>query len=223
MRQNKCLLIYKITNKINGKCYVGQTTKSIEQRWKAHCWQCNFNNNMIIYRAIKKYGKENFSIEKICDCQNQKELNESEVKYIKYFDTMCPNGYNLCGGGGGTGIMSDIVKKKISKAHIGKKATPETREKLRISHLGFKVSDKTKRKLSKCFKGKKQPKWAVDKRIKATIKAVAKKYKLINPEGKIIHIFNMAEFCRNNKFSKSKMCELAVGKRKLYRGWKLFE
>ena len=68
--------IYKITNKINGKCYIGQTSDSIEHRWKEHIYDSNRKNrdcyNYPLYRAFRKYGTENFFIEEIekCDLKN---------------------------------------------------------------------------------------------------------------------------------------------------------
>ena len=55
------MFVYIITNRINGKQYVGQTHKSIEQRFKKHCEE-NTHKNMPIVKAIHKYGKENFDI-----------------------------------------------------------------------------------------------------------------------------------------------------------------
>lgn len=63
--------IYKITNKINGKIYIGQSI-NIERRWKEHIF--DNRKNSLIHLAIIKYGKENFSFEVIEEC-NQKELN----------------------------------------------------------------------------------------------------------------------------------------------------
>lgn len=60
--------IYKITNLINGKVYIGQTTQPIEKRFKSHCYKDGCTK---LYNAMKKYGKSNFSIELL----ESKELN----------------------------------------------------------------------------------------------------------------------------------------------------
>ena len=74
--------IYKITNKINGKVYVGQTTKTLKERFEKHCWgttkKDSYHFNMAIKKAIKKYGKENFTIELIEEVETTK-LDEREV------------------------------------------------------------------------------------------------------------------------------------------------
>lgn len=90
--------IYLISNDINNKLYVGQTTQSLDRRFANHC--CNSSNrgqNMYIKRAILKYGKEHFKIELIEEC-SIKWLNARETYWIEYFDSY-NNGYNLTIGG----------------------------------------------------------------------------------------------------------------------------
>ena len=93
--------IYKITNNINGKVYVGQTTKTLTERFKKHCWGTTENDqyhlNMAIKKAIRKYGKENFTIELIEEVETSK-LDEREVYWISYYDSY-NNGYNCTLGG----------------------------------------------------------------------------------------------------------------------------
>ena len=74
-------IVYKITNKLNGKVYIGQTTEGIEKRWKRHCGY-QINDGTYFHNAIKKYGAENFTIEIIDKAKNQEELNELEFFYI---------------------------------------------------------------------------------------------------------------------------------------------
>ena len=89
------MIVYKITNKINGKSYIGQTKFSVEKRFKEH-QHCKTS---LIGKAIHKYGVENFSIEVLAKCKTQKELDEMEIFFIAYFDCITPNGYNLAKGG----------------------------------------------------------------------------------------------------------------------------
>lgn len=88
--------IYKITNKINGKSYIGQSIH-IEQRWQEHLYK-NTHCSLIKY-AFHKYGVDNFIFEVLEECK-QEELNEKEQYWIKYFNTF-ENGYNLTLGGDG--------------------------------------------------------------------------------------------------------------------------
>lgn len=84
--------VYKIQNKINGKIYIGETI-DIERRFKEHCRK---NNNSLLGKAIKEFGKENFSLEIIEYCED---FSEKEKYYIKKFNTLFPNGYNVAEGG----------------------------------------------------------------------------------------------------------------------------
>lgn len=98
--------IYKVTNSVTGKVYIGQTVRNIEIRWKEHVrHSLNKNNNERTYyfhRAIKKYGQENFTIESIEDCENDL-LDEREMFWIKFYNSFDPDyGYNLTLGGEGS-------------------------------------------------------------------------------------------------------------------------
>lgn len=101
--------IYKIKNMVNGKCYIGQTTTTIEHRWGQH--KSDKTNPNPMYKAFKKYGIENFSIKEITHyTRDTKEkllniLNKKEIYYIdKYNSLVTQNGYNLSIGGDNRGI-----------------------------------------------------------------------------------------------------------------------
>lgn len=88
--------IYKITNKINGKVYIGQSINP-EDRFVQHC-RVKENYKSLIHLAIQKYGKENFELE-ILE-KDIKNYNEREIYWIKYYDsTNNSKGYNIAPGG----------------------------------------------------------------------------------------------------------------------------
>lgn len=87
--------IYKITNKINGQCYIGQSI-NIARRWKEHI-QASTTKNSQLYIAMRKYMIENFTFEIIEECSENK-LNEREKYWIQYYDSY-NNGYNMTNGG----------------------------------------------------------------------------------------------------------------------------
>ena len=91
--------IYKITNKINGKSYIGQTIQNVKERFYQHCaTKCSQAVlNMVIHKAITKYGKSNFTIEVIEEVESTN-LNDRERYWIKYYDSY-NNGYNSTEGG----------------------------------------------------------------------------------------------------------------------------
>ena len=95
-------LIYKITNKINNKIYIGLTKTGLELRWKKHL-QASFSNrpdNSIFHKAIRKYGIDNFDKEILIDGLSLEEAYEKEKYYIQYFQSYDRTiGYNMTLGG----------------------------------------------------------------------------------------------------------------------------
>lgn len=89
--------IYKITNLINKKIYIGQTRRPIQRRWHEHL---TTKDNCPIHIAIQKYGIDNFKIEIIEECQDNSILDEREIYYIKKYDSYNSKiGYNATKGG----------------------------------------------------------------------------------------------------------------------------
>lgn len=83
------LIIYKITNKLNGKSYVGQTTRNVNARIAEHKYK-----KSLIGKAILKYGVNNFEIDILDECSSSDELNKREAHWTKTLNTVHPNGYN---------------------------------------------------------------------------------------------------------------------------------
>lgn len=102
--------VYLITNKINGKQYVGKTTETIRTRFNNHYAK---RKNSYIGRAINKYGKENFTHQELAVANNKKELKFLEELYISWFETLTPNGYNLMKISGGFEKHSRETKEKL--------------------------------------------------------------------------------------------------------------
>ena len=105
--------IYKVTNTINQKIYIGQTIRDVNIRWKEHCR--HLESNMPICRAISKYGQENFIVEIIEECSDNL-LDEREQYWIGYYNSFNKEkGYNATLGGQKTGfVMTDKIKKVAS-------------------------------------------------------------------------------------------------------------
>lgn len=90
--------IYIITNKINRKQYVGQTISTLSERWSQH--KCDSKRRQTaIANAIRKYGFDNFKIDIVEDDIPYEDLDNKEIYYIKQYNTICPNGYNITDGG----------------------------------------------------------------------------------------------------------------------------
>lgn len=136
--------VYKITNNLNKKSYVGITTKTLEERFQAHLDKA-VRERSAVQKAMKKYGKENFSIELLDTASSKEELFEKEFFWIEKLGTYKGFGYNLTAGGGGITNMSEEIRAKISKTKTGKSI-----EKLK----GRKITHEWRTKISRTLGGK---------------------------------------------------------------------
>lgn len=215
--------IYKITNDINSKIYVGQTHKTIEKRFLRHCQESRWRNikKMPIVFAIKKYGKEHFKIhllETLPENSSQQLIDERERDWGLKLNCLSPKGYNLKLGNG-RGKLSEETKKKISHSNKGKIVSLETRKKSSDAHKGYIMPLETRKKISNFFKNKVPHK---NTQIGAS-KKNSKTYILQSPSGEITTISNMKKFCEQNELCRSSMSRLCTEKIFSYRGWKLIK
>ena len=176
------MIVYAITNNTNGKRYVGQTIRTLQERWTEHCKKTS--DCSAIANAIQKYGKECFTISTLHIANFIEELNKKEQEFIKEFNTLKPNGYNLTTGGLNY-LRSSETKRKFSEGQKGKKnhrfgikASEETRKRQSESHKGALNSffgkhhnEKTIQLLSKANKGSKHPKFGTHHSQKSKDKA----------------------------------------------------
>lgn len=146
--------VYKHTSPSN-KVYIGITKQKPELRW------CNGNGykyNIHFFRAIQKYGWDNFEHEIVCDCLTKDEAEQCEIDLIKEYNSTDKNfGYNIDLGGNLKPPMSDETKRKLSEANLGKKASEETRRKMSASLKGRVITKEHAQKISKALAGKKHP------------------------------------------------------------------
>jgi len=117
-------IVYKITNKINGKIYIGITTKTLEKRRQQHIQWCKHKmRKYVIHKVINKYGVDNFLFETIDNFNGNEDACEKEVKYISSYNSFIPHGYNMTLGGEGVlghkHPQSEETKKKISLSMKG--------------------------------------------------------------------------------------------------------
>lgn len=143
-------IIYVITNMVNGKQYVGQTTRTLKTRWRFHLRTARDGSTGALPRAIIKYGKSAFEMEQVDVAESQKGLNEREVFHVARLGTY-GKGYNLTPGGGQEGISEETRKKmRDAKKHI----TEETRNKLSIARRRRPpASVETRQKQSESMQG----------------------------------------------------------------------
>jgi group I intron endonuclease len=116
-------IIYKAVNKINGKMYIGQTTRGLEARKRQHedCNKYTTTTKHYFQNALAKYGNDNFSWSVLDTADSEDELNELEAYYIDFFGTIFQKlGYNLVSGGK-SHIPNEESRKRMSESHKGEK------------------------------------------------------------------------------------------------------
>ncbi len=275
--------IYKITNKINGKSYVG-FTKDVKKRMRMHRYDGNkLVPKFAVHKAIKKYGWDTFDVSVLAGTPDKRyALEFLEPMYIAQFNCL-GEGYNLTRGGEGT---AEIVRKPLTteqKLRISTKTkeamwrpdvrrrqldntppiTPERIEAVRQAHLGTKASAETRRKQSLAHKGKiisetqklqigvaqterfKDPaerekvrQWVTGLKRSEESKEKnrqahlgkrhtqefalrrSKSYVMTKPDGTEETVVNLAKYCREHGLAYSNMVQVSKGKFKQQNGWK---
>lgn len=140
--------IYGLQNKVKpDKWYIGQSYNIIK-RWVVDYKRLKCSRQPKIYNAIKKYGYDGFNkiILEVCP-SDQSTINEREIFYIKFYDSI-KKGYNLKEGGS-HGTHTDETRKKLSISNTGKIHSEKTKEKIRIARAKQVISEETKIKFRK--------------------------------------------------------------------------
>lgn len=154
-------IIYKITNIINNKIYIGQTYQSLNKRFKDHIKRVKHHAPCSIHRAMLKYGVCNFTIDAICYCHSKEDADDNEKRLIAEYASMDKRiGYNMTSGGEGS---------------LNRSPGPDTRMKLRLANLGKKQSEEQRAKYDR--KGINNPNWG-KKHSPETIAKMSAKAKL---------------------------------------------
>lgn len=197
--------IYLIRNLINGKGYVGQTTKSLFVRFNRHKYDANKGSDCALHKAFRKYGFENFDIKEVVSCDSLL-LDDLEKHYIKFYGTYAPtgHGYNLTEGGDGSlegRVFSKEGREKLTSVHKGnsyakghkvsdearaimssvqknrRHHSPSEEERKRISETlkGHPVSEETRAKISAVQLGKKRGPMSEDTKKKISQSKKGKK------------------------------------------------
>lgn len=154
--------IYSIINLITLDEYIGQSI-NIEGRWLTHKKNATNGADTQLYRAIRKYGWDNFDKHIIEECLEE-ELNDKEIYWIEHLDTYT-HGYNMTLGGDGVRFFgedngmfgrthTEESKQKMSKKRKGRHLTDEHKQKLSESGKGRIVTEETKQKISESQKGR---------------------------------------------------------------------
>lgn len=144
------IIIYKHTNTISGKCYIGKTKSTIEKRWKAHVNAALKGKSFHISHAIRKYPLDSWIHETLESTETTADANICESKWISIFNSNdCNHGYNMTpGGDGGKTSNPEEMSKKMKNVP----KTPEHKEKMRQAQKKYwsnpPASDTRRQKLA---------------------------------------------------------------------------
>lgn len=231
--------IYKATNIINSKCYIGFDSDwpSRKHEHKYHALKRNSNN--AFHRAIRVYGWENFTWEILYQSNDYEHtLKVMEPYFIKenksYINQVDSNGYNMTfGGEGSLGVRhTEETKHKMSLSHLGKKynmtnvgekhsrygksLSEEIKRKISNSKSGKKMSEEHKQKLRQARIGRKQTEHQKN-RAKEVFECA---WLLTDPNNEVMNIVNLKKFCQENGLDQGNMVKVSKGILKQHKGWK---
>lgn len=122
------MIIYKVTNLVNNKIYIGQSVNSLQHRKSEHYKDAKRLNRNTVYfhNALLKYNKEDFRWEIVDNSNSIEELNAKEIYWISYYNsTNKEKGYNLKAGGNGGGLCCESTKQKIGETTKQKWKNPK--------------------------------------------------------------------------------------------------
>lgn len=153
--------VYQARNRINGKRYVGKTSKTMSERREEH--EKSAGNGGVVckcfHAALRKYGSDAFEWRVLMREDDPDELNDAERVCIRAYRTKAPNGYNLTDGGDGViGLPLEVRKgigEKMSKFWKGRKKTPEHLANISKALTGKTIPAETREKISRANSGKK--------------------------------------------------------------------
>jgi group I intron endonuclease len=187
--------IYKFTNKINNKIYIG-FTMNLKDRKKHHKFSAKNGNKQIFYNAIRKYGWKNFTVDVIyCSKERDYTLNVMEEYFIRLYNSHYQDGYgyNMTYGGEGCfGYKHDAIG--LQKMSIGHK-------------------NQNNRKGAKLTK----------EQIKKHADKISCMWKIITPNNEEIIIKNLNRYCRENNFNAGHLVQVSKGKKNNYKNYHCFK
>lgn len=120
-------IVYKITNVVNDKCYIGVTKTSLSKRMSSHKSEANAGDNAEIYKAMRLYGIINFISETLEECSEDVMFERGQF-YIQKYDSIYPKGYNSTNGGEKGNKQAEISLQKKSKFHKKRWLTVDKKE-----------------------------------------------------------------------------------------------
>jgi group I intron endonuclease len=214
------MIIYKTTNTINGKIYVGKSKNNKPSY---------FGSGIVINFALKKYGRNNFKKEILEECHSIEELNKQENFWILKLESFKPEiGYNRSFGGDGfSGITAETIE-KIRTKNLGKKRTDEQKQHISLSLKDKPKTEEHKQSLSVAWEKRKIEKPYTDETKEKMRKSMLgknigkyiKNYEFKGPDGLIYNTEKgFVKFSKEHHIHPGSFRLLIQGKIQEYHGW----
>lgn len=144
--------IYKITNLINGKIYIGKTEGTYIKRFETHKHNAKAGKESYLYNAIRKYGEDNFVVDKIDEALTVEELDAKEIFWIQKLNSTDNNiGYNLTDGGTGGNTLKYLSEDKLQSRLEKIKYTKDNKSEQEKELLHQKLSNSVKSSLTNLY------------------------------------------------------------------------
>jgi group I intron endonuclease len=207
-------IIYKITNKLNGKAYIGFSTKSLEQRIKGHLWRARSQEKHYLHNAIIKWGWENFE----CEVLKDDATKEDEIRLIEEHQTYWEyGGYNLTKGGDGTTgyipIVSEQRKKELSvrmkgenNPFYGKRHSESTKAKMRENHKsGWKKGNRHTPEAKEKIKLARKNQTITEEMKQKYREKNSGLFEITHPDGRKEIFHSLRQYCKQHKIGRNRL------------------
>ena len=146
-------ICYEITSSATRKKYIGITGRGTGTRIAQHFKDAMSGSRLLLHRAIRKYGKETFSISVIRECETKEEAARLEVELIEKLGTLSPGGYNMTTGGEGVVELCAVGKRRKSESVKARHRDPEFKAR-HLAGIIRSITPEFREKISKAHKGK---------------------------------------------------------------------
>lgn len=207
-------VVYKITNLLDSKKYIGVTTTSVIRRWYSHYQKQT--KPSILNIAISKCGKANFSVEIIGFANNKQHLDFLEEFFINLYNSK-KQGYNIKSGGVECFSHSESTKKKISESKKGTKASKEHKQKISTALLGKKKSADHVKNAAAGQIGR-----TVSEETKQKIRNKTNKIEIkLEKEGNVFCFSSKRLASKKLKINRYRLSEVILGKRNHVNGYRI--